>query len=92
MLEKEQDKRELTVEQNYALTHAQKFSKLDAKKSRELVEELAKIEPLTEAHACKLADLMPKYADEVRTIFAKERFVLDADMIEQVLETIRKYS
>ncbi len=90
MLEKEQENRELTTEQNFALTHAQRFAKLDAKESRKLVEALMKIEPLGQAHACKLADIMPRYPDEVRTIFAKERFVLDADMIEKILETIRK--
>ena len=49
-----------------------------------------KIEQLSQAHACKLADIMPKYPDEVRTIFAKERFTLDADVIEQILDLIRK--
>ncbi len=90
LLEKEQENRELNTEQNYALAHALKFAKLDAKASRKLVEELQKIEPLSELHACKLADIMPRYPDEVRTIFAKERFALDANLIEQILETIRK--
>ena len=90
LLEAEQKKRELTTEQNYALAHALKFAKLDAKKSRKLVEALMKIDPLSEAHACKLTDIMPRYPDEVRTLFAKERFVLDPDMIEGILEIIRK--
>ena len=90
LLEKEQENRELTTEQNFALVHAQRFAKLDAKESRKLVEALMKIEQLSQAHACKLADIMPKYPDEVRTIFAKERFTLDADVIEQILDLIRK--
>ena len=91
LLEKEQKKRELTVEQKYALTHAQQFAKLSSKDSRKLVKDLMKFEMLGEWHACKLADIMPEHADEVRAIFAKERFVLEPGTTEEILEVIRKY-
>ena len=83
--------RDLTTEQNYALTHAQRFAKLDAKQSRNLVNDLLKIEELNDFHACKLTDIMPKYTDEVRTIFAKERFILEDDTIKKIIDTIEKY-
>lgn len=91
LLEKEQGIRELTTEQTYALTHAQRFAKLSAADSRKLVGDLLKIELLNEYHACKLTDIMPKYADEVRAIFAKERFIIEDETISQIIDTIDKY-
>lgn len=91
LLEKEQESRELNVEQTYALTHAQNFAKLSAKESRKLVDALLKIEALSDFHACKLADILPKYPDEVRAIFAKERFILEEDTIDEIIETLDKY-
>ena len=83
--------RDLTTEQNYALVHAQHFAKLSAKESRELVNELLEIEALNEYHTCKLTDIMPKYPDEVRAIFAKERFILEPEAIDQIIAIIDKH-
>lgn len=91
ILEKEQKKREFTVEQKYALVHTQQFAKLSAKDARKLVKELTKFEMLNEMHACKLADILPHEPEEVRAIFAKERFILEPETIEEILEIIRKY-
>ena len=91
ILEAEQEIRQLNTEQNYALTHAQRFAKLSAKDSRKLVEELVEIEALTEYHACKLADILPTYPDEIKTVFAKERINLEAETINQIIGIIDKY-
>ncbi len=91
ILEKEHEKRELTTEQKYSLVHAQHFAKLSAKDARKLVGELVKIEALNDYHACKLTDILPTFPEEVRAIFAKERFILESETIDQIIEIIDKY-
>jgi DNA-directed RNA polymerase subunit F len=91
LLDKEQKKRELTSEQNFAHEHAKLFSKISSKDAKKLVKELTKIEPVTPAHACKLVDLMPQYEEEVRAVFLKERVTVDEETIEKILEKIREY-
>ena len=91
LLKKEQSLRILTLEQNYALEHATKFAKLEAPESRKLVNDLMKIEQVSESLACKIVDLMPKHRDEVEAIFLKERMTLEEDSIVQILEKVKKY-
>ena len=91
ILEKESGKRELNFEQKAALQHAVVYSKLTPDKERKLVNELMKIENINEPLAVKIADMMPGHADDVRVIFAKERFALDQKIVEAILKTVEKY-
>ena len=91
LLEKEQEVRVLTMEQNYALEHAAKYSKLGAEDSRKLANELAEIEQVSEALACKLVDLMPQHPDEINAVFLKERTTIDDGVISQILDKIKQY-
>lgn len=91
LLLKEQSNRILTMEQNYALEHATKYAKLNAKESRKLVKELMGIEIMSEPVACKITDLMPLHRDEVESIFLKERMTLDEGTISQILDKVKQY-
>ncbi len=42
-------------------------------------------------NAVKIVDLMPTHMDDVRAIFAKERFALSKEDAEKVLEIVGKY-
>ena len=91
LLEKEQEVRVLTMEQNYALEHAAKYSKLSAEDSRKLANELVKIEQVSEALACKLVDLMPQHPDEINAVFLKGRTTRDDGVISQILDKVKQY-
>ena len=91
LLEEEGKKRELSNDQRLALDHAQKLSKLDLDKARELKEELLKLDFINEQLACKLVDLLPSHSDDIRVLFSKERLVLDKKYIEQILKVVEKY-
>lgn len=84
---------ELSYEQKLALEHAKVFgTRLSAARSRELVERLRELgERVTEVHAAKIADLLPTHADDVRVIFAKERYTLEKDEIDKILEAVQAY-
>ncbi|MCJ7606683.1 MAG: RNA polymerase Rpb4 family protein [Thermoplasmata archaeon] len=88
---KRQSEQELTGEQKLALEHCQKFSRLDAKKSRKLAKELLVLDFVNDSTAVKLVDIMPNHPDDVRAVFAKERATLEKKDIEKILSIVEKY-
>ncbi|ADZ08445.1 RNA polymerase Rpb4 [Methanobacterium lacus] len=89
MLDEISDSYEPTYEQNLAIEHVNKFSKLDADKSLELVKELEEL--IKQTQAIKIADLMPVDLADLRLIFAKERGSHKKEELEQILEIVNKY-
>ena len=86
----ESERKEITYEQRIALEHAQKFAKLPVKKTQDLIKELKKIEHIEDLHAHKIADLLPTTEDDVKAIFAKERYTPSENEIKKILETVGK--
>ncbi len=79
---------ELGYELRRAINHAESFSKTDAPKSRKLVEELLKLEKMKPEIAYRLTDIMPASFDEIRSIYAKERFTLTEEELTTILDFI----
>ncbi len=48
------------------------------------------MERISETLAYKIAELLPQYPDEVRPIFAKERFTLEEDEIKRIIDSVKK--
>jgi len=46
---------------------------------------------MSPANAVKVADLLPTHADDVRAIFAKERFALSKEDMDRVLEIVTQF-
>lgn len=82
---------ELSQEQQHVMGHASTFSRIDAAKVPGLVKELMAIPMMSPANAVKIADLLPTHVDDVRAIFAKERFSLSKEDAEKVLEIVGKF-
>jgi len=85
------EREEMLYEQRIALEHAQKFAKLPVKKTNDMIKELTELEFLEQVHAYKIADLIPKTKDDIKTIFAKERITLGENNIKKILEIVGKY-
>lgn len=90
--ERENESKELGYELRKAISHAEIFSRLDAKKSRELMDELLKLEKMKPEIAVRIADILPMSNDEVRSIYAKERYTLSEPELKQILELVAKYT
>ena len=87
-----QKEAELLFETRRDLKHLRTFAKLPADKAKELVEELMKLPQVGRKDlAVKLVDIMPRIPDEVRIIYAKERFTITSEQIEEILEILDKY-
>ncbi len=78
-------------EKKITLDHLTKFAKLKPKEARKLVGELTKSnEKIREDIAVKIVDLMPRDEEDVRAIFAKERYTLIKEDIEGILKITKR--
>jgi DNA-directed RNA polymerase subunit F len=91
ILETIQAGRELSYEQKLALEHATYSSKTDPDSARKLVAELKKHERITDTIAFKIIEIWPTHPDDVKAIFAKERFTIKEDEVEEILKLVSKY-
>jgi len=79
---------ELGYELRRAINHADSFAKTDIETSKKIIEELLKFEKMKPEIAYRLADIMPTSFDEIRSVYAKERFTLDEKELTQILDVI----
>ncbi|MCD6461811.1 MAG: RNA polymerase [Thermoplasmata archaeon] len=92
ILEEENETRGgLTHEQGFALQHAREIARIPGKRARSLVDELVKIEGVSEETAVTLVDIKAEHPDDVRAVFYRERFEITPETIQQILETMEKY-
>jgi DNA-directed RNA polymerase subunit F len=92
ILEKEKAARgELSPEQQYTLSNSTLFARLDPAKVPTMVKELLEVPMMSPANAAKVVDLLPATSEDVRAIFAKERFSLSKEDSDKVLEIVAKY-
>ncbi|QLD87964.1 RNA polymerase Rpb4 family protein [Natronomonas salina] len=86
------EEREMQYELARAIEHVNRFAVLDPEESVELVEELVELEKVDEATAYKIADLLPGDRDELRSVFAQERYSLSGDELDEILDIVVKYA
>lgn len=85
--------RELRYELARAVEHVNRFAVLEGEESRELVDELLEEEGVADAAtAVKIADLLPRNRDELRAVFAQERYALSGDELDEILGVVAKYA
>ncbi len=82
---------ELRYEQRRAVEHANTFSKVSGKASRDMVNELLTLEKMKLDIAVRIASLCPRSKDELRSIYAKERFTLTDAELKTILDIVAKY-
>ncbi len=90
--EREKEGKELGYELRKAISHAEMFSKLGADESRNLVNELLQLEKMKPEIAIRIADILPLSNDEIRTIYAKERYTLSEDELKQILDLVSRFA
>lgn len=82
---------EMRYELARAIEHVNRFSTMSAEDSRAFVEELEALENVPESVAYKIADLIPEDRDELRAIYAQERYSLSGDELDEILDIVAKY-
>ena len=92
ILEEVQEGMELNYEQKLALEHATYSTSTDPKKAKTLVKALMEHDRITELLAYKIVEIWPTHPDDVKAIFAKERFTLKEDELERILQLVADHS
>ena len=85
---KRADEEELGYELRRAIRHADLLAKGTAEESQAMVAELMKLEKMNKQIAVKIADVRPASKDELRAIYAKERFTLSEEELNSILEIV----
>jgi DNA-directed RNA polymerase subunit F len=79
---------ELRYELRKAINHAEMFSRMSAQRSRELVNKLMELEKMKPEIAVRIADIAPQTRDELRTLYAKERYTLSEAELDSILDLV----
>jgi DNA-directed RNA polymerase subunit F len=85
-----QEEEELGYELRRAIRHAELFGHGTAEESRKLVMNLLELEKMNRELALKIADIRPKTRDELRAVYAKERFTLAEEELDKILDILQR--
>jgi len=87
-----EERREKGIEVGYgfrkAQHHAEKFSKISGEKTRELVNRLLELEKMKPSIAVRIADILPQSRDEIRSVYAKEKYTLSNEELDKILDYV----
>ena len=86
------EEREMRYELARAIEHVNRFAVLSPEESHELVEELRELEKVDEETAYKIADLLPRDRDELRAVYAQQRYSLSGDELDEILNVVAQYA
>lgn len=94
--EKEEDEevdkfKELSFEKRATIDHVDNFKRLDEKKAGSMIKELVKLERVSEYHAYKISEIVPRDEMELRPVFAKDRFSLSPEELKSILDIVDKH-
>ena len=74
-----------------ALDHAQTVCSISLEQANAIIDEVKQIDIVSDAVALKIADLLPRYPEDVRAIFSKERVTLEPQQIQQIIDIVEKH-
>lgn len=83
--------RELRYELARAIEHANRFAVLDVDEAQNLVDDLQELEKVDEATAYKITNLLPRDRDELRSVYAQQRYTLSGDELDEILNVVAQY-
>lgn len=90
-MERAADDREMHYVLSRSIQHVNRFGVLDPEEAGELVERLREFEKVDEPTAYKIVDLLPRDRQELRTIYAQQRYSMEGEELDEILETLAEY-
>jgi DNA-directed RNA polymerase subunit F len=82
---------ELGEFQRRTLDYASKFSRIPPAKAEKLVRELSEKHQLERKDAIQIANTMPRYVEELRTILTVKGRIISASQLEDILKLLKNY-
>jgi len=82
---------EMSYELRKSIEHANQISRMPSEKSRELVKELLTLEKMKPDIAYRIANITPRSRDELRAIYAKEKFSLTGEELDAIVGIVHAH-
>ncbi|WIV65955.1 RNA polymerase Rpb4 family protein [Natrialbaceae archaeon AArc-T1-2] len=86
-----EEDRELRYELARAIEHVNRFAVLDPEEAQQLVGDLLELEKVDEPTAYKITNLLPQDRDELRAVYAQERYSLSGEELDEILDVVAQY-
>ena len=86
-----EDATEMAYELRRSIEHATHLAKNTPDQAKALVADLLKLEKMKPDIAYRIANIMPRTRDELRAVYAKERFTLTGEELEQILSLVTEH-
>jgi DNA-directed RNA polymerase subunit F len=81
---------QIQYEHKLALDHVRLLAQSPPKESKEIMAKVIELEHVDDYYAAKIADILPMHPDDVRSIFARERFSLGKEEIESIITAVKE--
>ena len=85
------DAAEMAYELRRSIDHATHLARNTPEQARDLVAALLALEKMKPDIAYRIANIMPRTRDELRAVYAKERFTLTGEELDQILTLIAEH-
>lgn len=83
---RQEKEKEMSYELRRSIEHANQVSRTSAEKSRDLVQELLKLDKIKPEIAYRIANTLPRTRDEVRSIFGKDKFIHTPEELDIIVD------
>ena len=80
--------KEMSYELRRSIEHANQIAKTSSEKSRQLIEELLKLDKMKPDIAFRLANTMPRTRDEVRAVFGRDKFAHTPEELDEIIDLV----
>jgi DNA-directed RNA polymerase subunit F len=86
-----EDATEMAYELRRSIEHATHLAKNSPDQAKDLVAALLSLEKMKPDIAYRIANIMPRTRDELRAIYAKERFTLTGEELDHILSLVSEH-
>ena len=81
---------QIQYEHKLALDHVRLITQATPDQGAQIIEKVIELEHVNDYYAAKIVDVLPMHADDVRSIFARERFSLGHDEIDTIISAVKE--
>jgi DNA-directed RNA polymerase subunit F len=85
---RQEDATEMSYELRRSIDHSTHLARNTPDQARDLVAALLKLEKMKPDIAYRIANILPRTRDELRAVYAKERFTLTGEELDQILALV----
>jgi len=83
--------KEMPYELRKSIEHANNLAKTSPENSRDLVNSLLKLDKMKPDIAFRITNIMPRTRDELRAIYAKEKYTLSGEELETIINLVKTH-